>query len=139
MSTTVEGVYVNLPVKDLKQSIAFFSGLGFSFNAQFTDDSATCMVLGPNHNVMLLNETRFKSFLHTPLGDAQKSTQCLIALQLPNRAAVDELLKNVLTQGGSAYRDTEDLGFMYTRSFRDLDGHVWEPFHMDISKFPQQG
>lgn len=137
MSTTVEGVFVNLPVQDLKRSIAFFSGLGFSFNAQFTDDSATCLVLGPNHNVMLLAQARFKEFLRGPLGDPRQSTQSLIALQLPSRAAVDALLEKVLAHGGSAYRDTEDLGFMYTRSFRDPDGHVWEPFHMDISKFPK--
>jgi len=135
--TRANGVYINLPVKDLQQSIAFFTALGFDFNAQFTDDTATCLILGENMCAMLLTHEKFRMFTSLPLADAFKQTQVLVALSLGSRGEVDRLVDAVLANGGKAFRPTEDLGFMYTRPFTDLDGHAWEPFYMDISAFPQ--
>ncbi len=135
--TTVGGVYINLPVKDLQKSIAFFGALGFEFNPQFSDETATCLILGENMCAMLLTHEKFRTFTSLPLADAFKQTQVLVALSLGSRAEVDRLVDAVLANGGKAFRATEDLGFMYTRPFTDLDGHAWEPFYMDISAFPQ--
>ncbi len=135
--TTVGGVYINLPVKDLQKSIAFFGALGFEFNPQFSDETATCLILGENMCAMLLTHEKFRMFTSLPLTDAFKQTQVLVALSLGSRAEVDRLVDAVLANGGKAFRPTEDLGFMYTRPFTDLDGHAWEPFYMDISAFPR--
>ena len=131
------GVYVNLPVRDLPKSIAFFTALGFEFNPQFTDATATCMILGENMAVMLLTHEKFGMFTSLPISDAFKQTQVLVALSFASRAEVDTLVDAVIANGGAQVRPTEDHGFMYTRAFRDLDGHVWEPFYMDISAFPK--
>jgi predicted lactoylglutathione lyase len=133
---TTNGVYINLPVKDLPKSIAFFTALGFGFNAKFTDATATCMILGENSAVMLLTHDKFRMFTSLPLADAFKQTEVLVALSLTSRAEVDTLVDAVIANGGEQVRPTEDHGFMYTRAFRDLDGHIWEPFYMDISAFP---
>jgi uncharacterized protein len=136
---TVSGIYVNLPVADLQRSITFWTALGFSFNPQFTDETATCLMLGETHSVMLLTHAKFQGFTPLPIGDAFKATQVLTALSLGSRDEVDALFASVVANGGKAFRPTEDLGFMYTRSFTDPDGHAWEPFYMDMSAFPGAG
>ena len=130
-------IFVNLPVKDLQKSIVFFSKLGFTFNPQFTDDKATCMVIGDNIFAMLLVEERFQDFTKKKICDAKKNTEVLLALDTKTRAEVDDLVKKAVAAGGSVYTDPQDHGWMYTHSFADLDGHQWELLHMDESKLPQ--
>lgn len=126
-------IFVNLPVKDLPKSIAFFTHLGYSFNPQFTDETGTCMIVADDIYVMLLTETKFKVFTPKPICDATKSTEVIIALSCDNRQAVDDLVKKALAAGGSTYNEPQDLGFMYQHGYQDLDGHIWELFYMDPS------
>lgn len=129
---TVSATFVNLPVADLKKSIIFFERLGFTFDPRFTDDSAACLVLGPGRYAMLITQPRFKDFTPYVLVDAHRSTEVLVALQFGSRAEVDEVTNEALAAGGKAFRPTEDHGWMYGRAFQDLDGHIWEPFFMDV-------
>lgn len=130
-------IFVNLPVKDLDKSVEFFTKLGFSFNPQFTDETATCMVISDNIFAMLLTEKRFSEFTKKPVSDAKKSTEVLIALDTDSRQQVDEMVKKAVDAGGSVYMDPQDHGWMYGHSFADLDGHQWEVFFIDESKMPQ--
>jgi predicted lactoylglutathione lyase len=130
-------IFVNLPVKDLKKSINFFTQLGFNFNPQFTSEQSTCMVIGENIFAMLLVEDRFKDFTKKPISDAKKSTEVLLALDAASRADVDTMIKNAVKAGGSTYSDPQDHGWMYGHSFADLDGHQWEILYMDESAVPQ--
>ena len=129
-------IFVNLPVKDLKRSVAFFTALGAEFNPQFTNDSATCMVLSEHIHVMLLVEPFFQSFLSKPVADARTATEVLICIDVGGRAAVDDLLQRALAAGGTEPRAAQDHGWMYSRAFDDLDGHVWEIMHADASQMP---
>ncbi|WP_308365793.1 MULTISPECIES: VOC family protein [unclassified Microbulbifer] len=133
-------IFVNLPVADLGKSIEFFSRLGFDFNAQFTDETATCMVISDSIFVMLLTREKFSSF--TPgmeICDTGKSTEVLICLSADSREEVDALISKATAAGGSAFREPEDHGFMYGRAFRDLDGHIWEVVWMDPAALQQAG
>lgn len=123
-------IFVNLPVADLKRSIAFFEALGFRFNAQWTDESATCMILGDNMYAMLLQRERFRSFTPKPVADAKRSTEVLVCLALGSRASVDAMVAAAVTHGGSTYKEPEDRGFMYGHAFEDPDGHIWEVIHL---------
>jgi predicted lactoylglutathione lyase len=123
-------IFVNLPVKDLQRSIAFFTALGFTFDARFTDEHATCMVVGENSFVMLLVEGMFQTFTPKPVVDARTATEVLVALSLESRAEVDEMVAAAAAAGGRLPRDPQDHGFMYAHAFEDLDGHIWEPFWM---------
>jgi uncharacterized protein len=124
-------IFVNLPVKDLERSIDFFTRLGYTFNAKFTDENATCMIVGENLFVMLLVESYFKSFITKPVSDAKKSTEVLIALNVESRAKVDEHVAKAVKAGGRTLSPPKDHGFMYQHAFEDLDGHQWEIFWMD--------
>lgn len=124
-------MFVNLPVKDLKKSIAFYKALGFTFNPQFTDDTAACMVISEHNYAMLLTHARFKSFASKPIPDALKTTGVLIAISLENEVAVDRMLEKAIKAGGREPREKQSFGFMVQRTFEDLDGHTWEPFWMD--------
>lgn len=134
-SLRIQGLFVNLPVTDLKRSIAFFEALGFAFNPQFSDDTAACLVLGENQYAMLLTHPKFAMFTPLPIADARLQTAHLVALSLADRAAVDRLADTAIAHGGRAFRAVEDMGFMYCRAVADLDGHVWELFHMDLNAF----
>ncbi|MFH1819840.1 MAG: VOC family protein [Pseudomonadota bacterium] len=123
-------IFVNLPVADLRCSIAFFTRLGFSFNEQFTDDTATCMVIGDNIFVMLLVRERFQSFTPRPVCDAMHHTEVLVCLSRDSRAAVDAMVCAAVAAGGSTYNEPQDHGFMYGHGFQDPDGHIWELVHM---------
>lgn len=123
-------IFVNLPVADLKRSIAFFSALGFTFNPQWTDDSATCMIMGDNIFAMLLTRERFQGFTPRPVADATASTEVLVCLAVDSRAAVDEMVRNAVASGGSTYNAPQDHGFMYSHAFQDPDGHLWELVHL---------
>ena len=134
----VKEIYINLPVKDLKKSISFFTKLGFKFNQKFTDENATCMIIGENIFAMLLIEKFFKTFIKKEISDSKKSTEVLLALSLDSREEVDEFLSKVLKAGGKETREAQDHGFMYARAFEDLDGHIWEAFYMDESAMPEK-
>jgi uncharacterized protein len=129
-------IFINLPVKDLKNSMTFFEKLGFSFNMQFTDDNAACMIIGENIYAMLLLEKFFKTFTNKEISDAKKTTEVLIAVDAESRQAVDEMIKKAVEAGGSTYRNPQDNGWMYGHSFADLDGHQWEVLYMDESQIP---
>lgn len=124
-------LYVNLPVKNLKKTIDFFTALGFSFNPQFTDETATCMIVSDNIFVMLLTEKKFKAFTPKEISDAAKTSEVLLALSLDNREQVDEMVRKAVAAGGTTYSDPNDHGFMYQYGFQDPDGHIWEVFYMD--------
>ncbi len=126
-------IFVNLPVKDLTKSMDFFKALGFTFNLQFTDDNAACMVISENIFSMLLQEEYFKTFTPKAVADATKTAEVLIALDCDNRAKVDEMVEKAVAAGGSTYAEPKDHGFMYQHGFQDLDGHIWEVFYMDPS------
>ncbi|HEY0660110.1 MAG TPA: VOC family protein [Lysobacter sp.] len=124
-------IFVNLSVKDLDRSIAFFTQLGYSFNPKFTDENATCMILGDSCFVMLLVEPFFQGFTPKAIADARKTTEAIIAVPLDSRAAVDALADKALAAGATVSSKPMDHGFMYQRGYQDLDGHLWEVFHMD--------
>jgi uncharacterized protein len=126
-------IFVNLPVKDLNKSIEFFTHLGFTFNPQFTDENATCMIVGENIFAMLLVEKFFKTFTPKEICDTSKNTEVLVALSFESRAAVDALVAKAIASGGSTYKEPIDMGFMYQHGFQDLDGHLWEIFFMEES------
>ena len=133
---SIRTIFVNLPVADLEKSVAFFQGLGFPFDPQFTNESATRMVVNENASVMLLTRERFADFTHKRIVDAGEAIEVLIALAADSRDAVDHLADSAITAGGTEHREPEDHGFMYQRSFADLDGHVWEVLWMDMSQVP---
>jgi predicted lactoylglutathione lyase len=124
-------IFVNLPVADLAASVGFFSSLGFEFNDQFTDEHATCMVLNEQACVMLLAEPFFATFTTTPVTDATAGTEAVLAVTAESREEVDALVDRALQQGGTPALPASDEGFMYGRSFYDLDGHAWEVMWMD--------
>jgi len=124
-------IFVNLPVKDLNKSIEFFTQLGFTFNAQFTDANATCMIIGENIFAMLLVEEFFKTFTKKSIADSFKSTEVLLGVSAESREAVDEMVNKALAAGGKAPNDKQDHGYMYGWGFEDLDGHQWDIFWMD--------
>jgi uncharacterized protein len=130
-------IFLNLAVKDLKKSIDFFTTLGFSFNPQFTDEHATCMIIGENIFVMLVTEQRFKDFTKKEICNAHKNTEVLIAIDVDSREKVDEMVKIAVDAGGSIYMEPQDHGWMYGHGFADLDGHQWEVFYMDESTIPK--
>lgn len=124
-------IFVNLPVKDLGRSMAFFSKLGFGFNEQFTDEKGTCMVIGQDIYVMLLLEEFFRRFTKKEVLDASKGTEVILALSAESRAAVDELVERAKDAGGITPGRKQDHGFMYGWGFEDLDGHLWEVVYME--------
>ena len=126
-------IFVNLPVKNLNQSIDFFTRLGFTFNPQFTDKNATCMIVDENIFVMLLVDKYFKTFMPKEICDTSKSAEVLVALSFDSRAEVDAMIAKAIAAGGSTYKEPNDMGFMYQHGFQDLDGHLWEIFFMEES------
>ncbi len=130
-------IFVNLAVKDLQKSIDFFSKLGFSFNPQFTDEHATCMIISENIFAMLLTENRFKDFTKKDICEAHKNTEVLLAIDAESKEKVDEMIKNAVDAGGLIYMEPQDHGWMYGHSFADLDGHQWEIFYMDEKAIPK--
>ena len=125
-------IYVNLPIRNMERSKAFFSALGFSFNPQFTNEQGACMVISEDHNfVMLLVEPFFKTFTPNAICDAKKSTEAIVCLSCDSRAEVDDLVNRAIAAGGKHAMEPQDHGFMYGWSFYDPDGHHWEVFWMD--------
>lgn len=130
-------IFVNLPVKVLKKTTAFFSKLGFAFNPQFTDGNAACLVIGENIFAMLLVEKFFKSFTKKDIIDASGSIEVILAISVESREEVDKMIGNAIEAGGIEPRESQDHGWMYGRSFQDIDGHLWEVFFMDESAMKQ--
>lgn len=130
-------IFVNLPVKDLNKSMAFFKGIGYSFNPQFTDETAACLVISNEIYAMLLTYEKFKEFTTKEIVDATKSTEVLIALSTESKGEVNAMLDKVIKAGGKEFRQPMDYGFMFSRSFEDLDGHVWEILWMDPKSINQ--
>ena len=130
-------IFVNLPVSDLKRSMMFFTTLGFTFNAQFTDETAACMVVSDDIYVMLLTRPKFKSFTPKEICDATKSTEVLVCLTADSRQKVDELVRKAVAAGGKTHQEPQDHGFMYGHGFQDLDGHIWELVYMEPSAIKQ--
>ncbi len=124
-------IFVNLPVRDLEASRTFFGALGYTFNPQFTNQDAACMVVSDSIFVMLLVEPFFQGFTPRPLCDARSHTEVITCLSAPSRAAVDALVDKALAAGASEPMPARDYGFMYQRGFQDLDGHLWEIAYMD--------
>ncbi|MES2389078.1 MAG: VOC family protein [Bacteroidota bacterium] len=124
-------IFVNLAVKDLNKSVAFFTKLGYTFNQQFTDETATCMVVSEEIYFMLLTEDKFKSFTKKQIADTSKSNEAMLAMSADSKEEVDSMVNNAIAAGATEPHEAQDLGFMYSRIFYDLDGHHWEYFWMD--------
>ena len=130
--------FVNLPVKDLRRTVDFFSGLGFSFNEQFSDESTTCMIFNDSSYAMLHVEPVFKTFTQQDVTDTSQSREVIIGLSADSREQVDDLVGKAVAGGGEALGEPVDDGFMYMQAFRDLDGHQWSFIYMDMSSMPQE-
>ena len=130
-------IFVNLPVQDLKKSMAFFTKLEFTFNAQFTDETAACMVVSEDIYVMLLTHDKFKMFTPKAICDASKSTEVLVCLSCESREHVNDMVRKAVGGGGTTYNEPQDHGFMYGHGFQDLDGHIWEVIYMEPSAIHQ--
>ena len=129
-------IFVNLPVRDLEKSKAFFKALGYANNPQFTDENAACIVVSDTIYVMLLVEPFFQGFTRKAIADARTHTEVILCLSADTRAGVDALADKAIAAGGSVTLEAKDYGFMYQRSFQDLDGHQWEVVHMDDGAMP---
>jgi predicted lactoylglutathione lyase len=130
----VKATYINLPIKNISKTRAFWTKLGFSFNEQFSDDKALCLVLREEQIYsMLVTHELFSTFTNRPIAEPI-TTQVLIAIEVDSKEKVDEMIQLALENGGSRYRDSADHGWMYYDSFADLDGHQWEVLYIDTSK-----
>jgi hypothetical protein len=130
-------MFVNLPVKNLDKSRAFFEALGYSFNPQFSDDTGACMVISDNNFAMLLTEAKMSQFTPRPLADPTKATEVIVCLSCDAKEDVARIVGQALTAGGSRVGEPKDYGFMIQDGFQDLDGHIWEFCWMDMSQMPQ--
>jgi len=132
-------IFVNLPVKDLDKSKQFFTDIGFTINPQFTDEKAACVVISEDIYAMILREEFFKTFIpNKEIADSTKSTEVLVALSADSKEKVNELADKALASGASKLREPDDYGFMYSRSFQDPDGHIWEVVYMDMNAVNEQ-
>lgn len=132
----IKQIFVNLPVKDLEKTKEFWLKLGFTFNPQFTDEKAAALVMGENIFAMLLTEPFFKTFIKKEIADSSKTTEVINAVSVESREKVDELVNKAIEAGATSYKDPDDYGWMYSKAFQDLDGHLWEVLWMDITKAP---
>ncbi|WP_433754036.1 VOC family protein [Paenibacillus amylolyticus] len=138
MAIRAKQIFVNLPVQDLKKSVEFFTKVGFEFDANFTDESATCMIIGENIYAMLLVKERFQSFISKKISNAADTTEVIVALSVDSREQVDVIVQAALDAGAKPSNEPQDHGFMYGWSFQDLDDHLWEVSYMDLSAFPSE-
>ena len=132
----VNQIFLNLPVKNLPETMAFFTELGFEFNMQFTDENAACLILGDNIFAMLLTEPFFNTFTTKRIADTATTAAAIFAMSVDDRHKVDAMIASAIQAGGHESRPAQDHGWMYGRSFTDLDGHNWEVFFMDASAMP---
>jgi len=125
----IKQIFVNLPVESLPRAVAFFGALGFSFDAKYTDENATCLILGENIFAMLLVKPFFEGFMTKAVCDTGKAAEVITALAVDSRAEVDALVARAASAGGVVSGEPKDYGFMYQHGFQDPDGHLWEVFH----------
>jgi predicted lactoylglutathione lyase len=130
-------IFLNLPVKELNKSMQFFTQLGFSFNPKFTNEKGSCLIIGENINAMLLVEEFYKTFTGKQICNTANTSEVIISIAVETREEVDEMIEKVVNAGGSEYMKAQDYGWMYNRTFLDIDGHHWEIFFMDESQMPQ--
>lgn len=119
-------IFVNLPVSDVQRARAFYTGLGFTINEQFSNEQAACVVISESIYVMVLHTEFFATFTQKPVSDAHKQTEVLLCLSTTSREATDALVAKAVAVGGSAPQPAKDHGFMYQHGFEDPDGHIWE-------------
>lgn len=131
-------IFVNLPIKDMARSRAFFEALGLTFNARFTNEQGACLEIGENFYAMLLVEPFFQGFTTKPISNAHQATEVLLALSVDSRAEVEEVVRKAVAAGASTPNAPQDHGFMFQHGFADLDGHQWEVFWMDEAAAPAQ-
>ena len=131
-------IFINLAVKDLQRSMDFYTALGFTNNPQFSDITAKCMVWSESIYVMLLTRDKFSSFINKPIADTKSAVAGLFALSVDSVDAVNSIMEAGLAAGGTEPTEMRDYGFMQQRTIEDFDGHTWEVFYMDVSKFPAQ-
>ena len=131
-------IFINLAVKDLQKSMDFYTALGFTNNPQFSDEAGKCMVWCKNISVMLLTHDKFRNFATKPIADTKNNLAALYSLAMENLEAVNETMRDGLKAGGIEPSEMKDYGFMQQRTIEDFDGHTWEIFFMDISKFPKE-
>jgi predicted lactoylglutathione lyase len=131
-------IFINLAVKDLQKSMGFYTALGFTNNPQFSDDTAKCMVWSENIFVMIMTHEKFAGFATKPIADTQTNLAGLFSLSVDSIDEVNSILTNGLKAGGKEPNEMRDYGFMQQRTIEDFDGHTWEIFYMDISKFPTE-
>lgn len=137
MNTTPKQVFINLAVIDLQKSMNFYTALGFSNNPQFSDDTGKCMVWSENIFVMLLSHEKFKNFTSKPIADTKSNIAGLFSLSMGSIDEVNTTMENGLQAGWIEPNEARDYGFMFQRTIEDFDGHTWEIFCMDMSKFPE--
>lgn len=126
----ISSIFVNLPVENLKRSVEFFTGLGFTFNPQFTDDESTCMVVTDSIYVMLLEHPKFESFIDKPIA-SRESSEAILSFGVESADEVRQLAMRAFELGGRKVKEPIDYGFMFGWGFEDLDGHLWELFWMN--------
>jgi uncharacterized protein len=131
-------LFVNMPVKDIQKTNAFFKALGFEFDPRFSNEKATCMIINEDAYFMLLQEEFFKTFISTEISDARKQTEVLNCISRESKQLVNEFVDKAVRLGAVEIREPQDHGFMYGRSFHDLDGHIWEVLWMDVNAVPEQ-
>lgn len=130
-------VFINLPVADVDQSMAFYTQLGFTNNPQFSDEAGKCMVWSDSIYLMLLSHDKFASFTKKPICDTKNGIAGLFSLSLESIEEVNDMMEKGLAAGGIEPNEMRDYGFMQQRTIEDMDGHTWEVFYMDLTKFPQ--
>jgi uncharacterized protein len=128
-------IFINLPVSDLPKSMAFYSSIGFTNNAQFTDETASCMILSEEIYVMLLTHSKFSEFTQKTISDTTQNASVINAISVDSEEEVNTMLESAIKAGANEHKEAQDYGFMQLRSFEDLDGHLWEVFFMDETKF----
>lgn len=131
-------VFINLVVKDVDKSMSFYTQMGFTNNPQFSDNTAKCMVWSENIFVMIMTAEKFSTFTKKPLADTKNNISALFSLSVDSLDEVNRITNNAVAAGGTEPHEIREYGFMQQRSVEDFDGHTWEVFYMDMSKFPQQ-
>jgi uncharacterized protein len=131
-------IFINLAVKDLQKSVDFYTALGFSNNPQFSDDTGKCMVWSESIFVMIMTHEKFSSFATKPIADTKSTLAGIFSLSVDSIDEVNSIVSKGIDAGGTEPTEMKDYGFMQQRTIEDFDGHTWEVFFMDITKFPQQ-
>ena len=131
-------IFINFAVKDLQKSMDFYTALGFANNPQFSDDTAKCMVWSENIFVMIMTHDKFKTFATKPIADTKNNLAGLFSLSVDSIDEMNNVVTSGINAGGIEPNEMRDYGFMQQRTIEDLDGHTWEIFYMDISKFPTE-